>query len=79
MIRLLRIMPHVLKKVNQRRLPLTGSRYEITYISASIHDSNEIPTAIPMFLRSGDTNKLLRRLSDVRIREKSKMALINRK
>jgi len=39
----------------------------------------EIPTAIPMFLRSGDTTKLLRRLSDVRIREKSKMAAINRK
>jgi len=37
--------------------------YEITFISASIHDSNEIPTAIPMFSRSGDTTKLLRRLS----------------
>jgi len=64
---------------NQRWLPLTGSRYEITQISASIHDRNEIPTAIPMFSRSGDTTKLLRRLSDVRIWEKSMMAAINRK
>jgi len=39
----------------------------------------EIPTAIPMFSRSGDTAKLLRRLSDVRIKEKSKMAVINQK
>jgi len=44
-----------------------------------IHDSNEIPTAIPMLSRSGDTTKLLRRLSDVRIREKTKMAAFNRK
>jgi len=60
-------------------LTITGSRYEITYISASTHDINEILTAIPMFSRSGDTKKLLRRLSDVRIRDKSKMAAINRK
>jgi len=40
------------KKINQLWLPLTGIRFEITYISASIHDSNEIPTAIPMFSRS---------------------------
>ena len=26
---------------------------DITYISACIHDSNEIPTAIPMFSGSG--------------------------
>jgi len=52
---------------------------EITYISASIHDSNEITTAIPMFSRSGNTNELLRRMPDVRIGGKSKMAAYNRK
>jgi len=31
--------------VYQRWRPLTGSRYEITYISAHIHDSNEVSTA----------------------------------
>jgi len=35
--------------VYQRWRPLTGSRYEITYISARIHDSNEISTATPTF------------------------------
>jgi len=30
--------------VNQRWRPLTGSRLEITFISARMHDSNEIPT-----------------------------------
>ena len=33
--------------VNQIWRPLTGSRYDIMYISAFIH--NETPTAIPMF------------------------------
>jgi len=61
---------------NQRWLPLTGSRSEIPHISASINDSNGIPTAVPMFSRSVDTTKL-RRLSDVRMKEKSKMAAIN--
>ena len=32
--------------LNQSWWPLTGSRNDITYTSASIHDSNEIPTAI---------------------------------
>jgi len=35
-----------------------GPKNEIKRSSVSIHDSNEIPTAIPMFSRSGDTNKL---------------------
>jgi len=52
---------------------------EIKRSSVSIHDSNKIPTVIAMFLRSGDTTKLSRRLPDVQIREKSKMAAINRK
>jgi len=30
----------------------SGCRYEITYISACTHDSNKIPTAIPMFSMS---------------------------
>jgi len=62
------------KRRNQRWLTLTGGRYEITYISASIHDINEIPTAVPMFSTSGNTIRLLRRMLDVRKREKSKMA-----
>ena len=33
-----------------KMVALTGSRNDITYISAPIHDSNEIPTAIPMGL-----------------------------
>jgi len=51
---------------NQRWLTLTGSRYEITYISASIHDINEISTAVPMFSTSGNTIRLFRRMLDVR-------------
>jgi len=31
--------------------PLTGNRYEITYISVHTHDSNEISTATPTFSR----------------------------
>jgi len=34
---------------NLRWQPATGSRYLMTYISACIHDGNEIPTVIPMF------------------------------
>jgi len=53
-------------------------RYEITYILASIHDSNEIPTAI--FSMSGNTAvEGLRRMPDVRIGDKSKMAAYNQK
>jgi len=44
---------------NQRWRPLTGSRQEITYISARIHDSNVIPTATPMFSGSCNTDRLL--------------------
>jgi len=50
---------------NQRWLTLTGSRCEITFISASIHDSNEIPTVIPMFSTLGNTIRLLRRMLDM--------------
>jgi len=51
--------------VNQRWRPLTGGRYEIMYISARIHDSNEIPTVTPMFPGSGNTDRLLGILSYV--------------
>jgi len=35
--------------------PVTGSGYEITYISDCMRDNNEIPTAIPMFSISSNT------------------------
>jgi len=72
--RLLRIMPMFGKRRNQRWLTLTGSWNGITYISAFVHDINEIPTAVPMFSTSGNTIWLLRRMLDVLKREKSKMA-----
>jgi len=37
----------------------------LTSISAYIHDRNEIPTAIPMFSRSGNTTEVLRRMPDL--------------
>jgi len=37
----------------------TGSGYEITYISACIHDNNEISKAIPMFSMSSNTTRLI--------------------
>ena len=64
---------------NQRWRPLTGSRNDITYISASIHDSNEISTAMPVFSGSNKTDRLVGILSHVRICRKSKMVAINRK
>ena len=55
------------------------NRKYVGNISACIHDSKEIPTAIPMFLGSGYMIRLLRVLFDVRICENSKMAVWNRK
>jgi len=49
-----------------------------TYIFAAIPDSNKIPTAIPMFLGSGNMTRLGRILSDVWVSGESKMAAINR-
>jgi len=60
--------------VNQSRRPLTRSRYEITYISARTHDSNEISTATPTFLRSYNSVELVPILPDVSRSWKSKMA-----
>ena len=64
---------------NQRRWPYTGSRNEITFNSASMHDSNVISSAQPMFSESGHTAWLMARLSDVQVYRKSKMAAMNRK
>ena len=50
---------------NQRWRPITGSRNDITQIWASMHDRNEIPTAISMFSGSGNKTRLLQRLPDV--------------
>ena len=62
---------------NRRWRLLTGSRNDITYISACTHDSNETPTTIPML--SGWVNKiiLLRRLPDAWIWRELKMVHIN--
>jgi len=73
----LQSMPDVRIGDNQRWLPITGSRYEITHISAYIHERNEIPMAIPMFSRSGNTTEVLRRMPDVQLGDKSKMAACN--
>jgi len=40
--------------VNQRWPLVAGNGYEIIHISDCVHESNEIPTAIPMF--SGSSN-----------------------
>ena len=48
-------------------------------MSARIHDSNEVPTAIPTFSGSGFTNLLLRKLPDVWTYEELKMVVVNRK
>jgi len=49
-------------------------RYEIAYISASIHNNNEIPTTIPMFSTLENAIRLLRRMVDEWKGEKSKLA-----
>jgi len=59
--------------------PLTGSGLEITHISAHIYDSNEIPTATPMFPESANRYRLLGMLYYILICRKAKMAAINRK
>ena len=64
---------------NKRWWPFTGSRNLITYISASIHESNEISSAILIFSDLGDTERPVGRLFDVWVCRKSKMVAINRK
>ena len=51
--------------------------YCSTYISAFMHDSNKISTAIPMYSGLGNTERLVGILSDVRVCRKSKTAAIN--
>ena len=64
--------------VNWRWWPLL--EVEMTWrASACIHDSNEIPTVLPMFSRSGYTTRLQQRLPDEWICEESKMTVCNRK
>jgi len=65
--------------VNQRWWPFTGSRWEITYNSARIHDSNEIATATPIFPGLDNRFRLLGILSYVWVCRKSNTAAINRK
>jgi len=62
--------------VNQRWQPLTGSRYEITYISTRTHDSNEILTATSTFSRSSNSVEIVPILPDVSRSRKSKMAAV---
>ena len=62
---------------NQRWRPLTGSRNDITHISACMHYHNESPTTISMFSGSGNKTRLLRRLPDALICKESKMAHID--
>jgi len=50
-----------------------------TRIFSCVLNNNEIPTAMPVILRSGNTTEVLRRMPNVRIGEKSSMAAINRK
>jgi len=62
--------------VNQRWRPLTGSRYEITYISARTDDSNEISTATPTFVRFSNSVVIVPILPDVNASRKSKVATV---
>jgi len=57
-----------------KMVALTGSRYEITYISARNHDSNKSLTAITTFSRSSNSVELVPILLDVNGSRKSKMA-----
>ena len=50
---------------------------DITFIPACAHDSNGIPTAVPMFPRSGHMAAIKRTLSAGKVNGKSKMASIN--
>jgi len=59
-----------------------GSAYEITYISAFIHDTNEIPRLYLCFRCQAtrlESTRLIYTLSFVEMSEKSKMAACNRK
>jgi hypothetical protein len=63
-------------KSEQVQHPIIGSRY---CISTCIYDSNTIPTAMPTFSGSVNTKRLVGILSDIWVKWKSKMVVINRK
>jgi len=65
-----------LVKKNQRWWPGTGSRYEITYVSACTHDSNKLPIAMPMFSMSSNTSAWTDLNTAVCQSEKSKMVAL---
>jgi hypothetical protein len=54
-----------------------GSEYDIMYIEACIQDSNETPTAMPMYSGSGYKTRLMQKQLDVWIGEESKIPNIN--
>ena len=70
--RQLRILSDVWVCRESKMVPLIGSINDITYVSASIHNNNKIPTAIPMFSGSGYKIRLMWRLLDMWICEESK-------
>ena len=72
--RLVRILSDVCKS---KMAAIIGSRWEITHVSARAHDRNELPTSIPMFSGSGNTERLVRILYDAWVCWKSNMAHIN--
>jgi len=53
--------------IYQRWQPVAGSGYGMTFISACIHDSNEIPTGIRVFLASNTITGLIRILFHIRV------------
>jgi len=55
-------------RVSKRKSEIQDGGFEnsVAQISAYAHDSNEIPTALPMFPGSGNTYKLLEILSCLR-------------
>jgi len=62
--------------VSQRWRPLTGGRYEITYISARTDDSNGISTATSTFSSFSNHVKLVPILPDVNGSRKSKVTAV---
>jgi len=68
-------------RVSKRKPEIQDGGFENLFakISAYTHDSNENPTATPMFPGSGNTDRPRGILYYVWVRSKSKMAAINRK
>jgi len=68
-------------RVSKRKSEIIGGDFEnsVAQISADTHDSNDIPTATPMFPGSGSTFRLLGIRFHVWACWKSKMVAINQK